>query len=176
MSQTRVKAKGRREGGIFIPFPARVLEHKNFINLGAKATRLLIDLCSQIRFGKSNGTINNGDLCTTASVMKNRGWSSHETLEYARDELEYYGFIKKTRIGGRKQCHLYAITWWAIDECNGKLDSNATKTPSNEWKEEKPKWIRPKRKQKNKLDSVPRFCTKPAPYNGLNNMVLVNND
>lgn len=170
MSLTRNKAKGRRENGCFLPLPISVLEHENFISLTSKAKHLLFDLCSQVRYGK-NGTVNNGDLCTAFTVMKKRGWSSHETLEYARDELIHYGFINITRLGGRKLCHLYAITWWAIDECNGKLDTPSTNTPSNEWKKEKEKWLRPKRIKNTKLKSVPRFTIEPAPYNGSNNAI-----
>lgn len=145
MPRTRIKAKSRRESGGFVPLPFHVLENKNFILLSAKATKLLIDICSQIRFKGSEGIKNNGDLCATFSVMKERGWASHESLEFALKELLYYGFIKITRYGGRRKCHLYAVTWWAIDECNGKLDIPQTNVPSSEWKTEKSKWKRPRR-------------------------------
>lgn len=114
--------------------------------LSAKATRLLIDICSQLRFQGDGGTKNNGDLCAAFSVMKERGWTSHESLEFALKELLYYGFIKITRRGERKKCHLYAVTWWAIDDCDRKLDVAETNVPSNEWKAEKSKWKRPQRK------------------------------
>ena len=145
MPRTKIKSKSRRESGIFIPLPIHVLDSKNYIMLSAKAVKLLIDLCSQLRFQGSDGTKNNGDLCAAFSVMKERGWNSHESLEFAIKELLHYGFIKITRYGGRRKCHLYAITWWAIDECNGKLDIPQTNVPSSEWKMETPKWKRPRR-------------------------------
>lgn len=146
MPRTRVKAKSRRESGGFLALPFHVLDSKNFIMLSAKAIKLLIDLCSQIRFQGGRGIKNNGDLCAAFSVMKERGWTSHESLEFALKELLHYGFIKITRRGGRKKCHLYAVTWWAIDDCGGKLDVAETNVPPNEWKAEKSKWKRPQRK------------------------------
>jgi hypothetical protein len=47
-----------------------------------------------------------------------------------------HGFIEQTRQGGKNQCSLYAVTWLAIDECNGKLDVNPTRAASNLWKPE----------------------------------------
>lgn len=147
MTQSRSKAKGRRVSGLFVPFPFSVLDHENFINLSSKAKGLLMDLCSQLRFRK-DGPANNGDLCATLNVLKARGWVSNESLDYALKELLHYGFILITRRGDRKRCHLYAITWWAINECGGKLDVKSTTKPLFDW-EVKEKWKRPKRKKKN---------------------------
>ena len=162
MPRTRQKAKARREQGAFVAFPCNVLNHPNFINLSAKGTRLLMDICSQLRF-KEGGPMNNGDLCVTLSVMKNRGWNSNESLRFALAELLYYEFIVITRQGGRNLCSLYAVTWWAINECDGKLDMQPSRTPSNEWRQPKKKWERPKRK----LNSLGRFPSLGGPYNGL---------
>ncbi|MES9933558.1 MAG: hypothetical protein ABW162_12165 [Candidatus Sedimenticola sp. PURPLELP] len=133
MTISRLKAKGRRESGPFVPLPCSILDHDNFISLTPKATKLLLDMASQLRFAKG-GPSNNGDISITWSIMKNRGWKSKETLKNAINELEDYGFIKLTRQGGRNRCSLYAMTWWAINECNGKLDIKETRIPSNEWK------------------------------------------
>jgi len=149
MAITRVKAKGRRESGPFIPLPISVMEHPNFIHMSGKAIKLLLDMCTQLRFKKNEGAINNGDISAAMEIMKTRGWNSNEGLTYAVRELLHYGFIIITRRGDRKRCHLYAVTWWAINECNGKLDSGmATTAPTNNWKQCKQKWQRPKRKPK----------------------------
>jgi hypothetical protein len=145
MARNRLKAKGRRENGIFVPFPCSVLYHPNFTRLSAKAVKLLLDMVAQLRFS-SGGTRNNGDLTATWSILKERGWKSRDSLHLSLQELLYYGFIKLTRQGGRHLPSLYAVTWWAIDECGGKLDIPETRAPSNEWKVEKERWQRPKRK------------------------------
>jgi len=159
MALNRIKAKGRREGGIFVPFPVEVLSHLNFINLSSKAKHLLFDLASQLCF-KQGGTVNNGDLTASFTVMQKRGWKSRESLDLAIKELLYYAFVKLTRQGGfRAGPNLYAFTFFAIDDCNGKLFIPATITPSGDWKITKKKWERPKRKikKKAKLISLDRF-------------------
>ena len=145
MVTNRLKAKGRRESGIFVPFPCSVLCHPNFTRLSAKAVKLLMDIVSQLRF-RSGGTCNNGDLTATWTILKERGWKSRDSLHLSLQELLYYGFIKLTRQGGRHLPSLYAVTWWAIDACGGKLDIPETRAPSNEWKTDKEPWQRPKRK------------------------------
>jgi hypothetical protein len=152
MARTREKIKGRRTSGAFVPLPCSVLDHPNFINLSAKGTRLLIDLCSQLRF-KEGGPVNNGDLAATPALLKDRGWNSNESIDYAIRELTHYGFIELTRRGDRRRCHLFAVTWWGINDCGGKLDVKETPAPLNTWRDVKPKWKRPERKSK----SVPRF-------------------
>ena len=143
---TRIRAKGRRESGNFVALPFSVLDHPNFIKLSHKGKGLLLDLCSQLRF-KKDGSANNGDLCATWSMMKARGWKSKESLRFALNELTHYGFILMTRQGHRRKCSLYAVTFLAIDECGGKLDSaiKPTITPPSIWKDTKPLWRPPKR-------------------------------
>lgn len=163
MARTLEKAKGRRETGAFVPIPCSVLNHDNFKKLSSKAVKLLMDMITQLRF-KQGGTVNNGDISAAMAVMKPRGWNSKESLNYALKELMYYGFVKLTRQGGRHKASLYAVTWWAIDNCDGKHDVTETRVASNEWKESKKKWRRPKRKDK--LKSLPRFSHEIDPYSG----------
>ena len=134
MAIDRIKAKGRRASGPFVAVPLTVLNHPNYIALTAKSVKLLNDMLAQMRFRK-DGTGNNGDLSMAWSIMSERGWKSKQTLANARKELEVRGFITQTRQGGRHKCSLYAITWWAIDYCDGKLDVPETRVPSNEWKQ-----------------------------------------
>lgn len=164
MGRTLLKAKGRRESGAFLAIPFNVITSDNYRKLSAKGVKLLFDVASQLRM-KRGGTINNGDLCITAKVMKECGWNSRESLYMARDELIHYGFVEKTRRAmQRNQCHLYAITFFSIDYCNGKLDVKETRVPSNLWKQAKRKWKRPKRK--NKLNSLYRNSTNVVPIVG----------
>ena len=128
MSPSRLRAKGRRESGPFVPFPCSVLNNPNFTALSAKAVKLLMDMASQLRFGR-DGPQNNGDISVTWTIMHPRGWRSKETLRNALKELAHYGFVNMTRQGGRNKCSLYALTWWAINECHGKLDVSEVLQP-----------------------------------------------
>ena len=141
---SRRRAKGRREGGAFVPLPCSVLNHPNFMRLSGRGVKLLMDMVSQLRF-KEGGAVNNGDLTVAWSVLSKRGWKSRDTLYLSLQELLYYGFISLTRQGGRNLASLYAVTWWAIDECKGKLEVPETRVPSNEWKEDKTPWKPTKR-------------------------------
>lgn len=145
------QAKNRREGGAFIALPANVLNHKNFYLLSPSGCKLFFDLLSQLRF-KSGGVVNNGDLCVAWSIMEKRDWRSRETLGNAKKELLHYGWIIQTRQGGRKAPNLYAVTFFAINECGGKLDVSETIKPLGDWKKEVDKWIKPKRKPSGKSD------------------------
>jgi len=135
MTDKRQKMKGRRTGHTFaakphnifradctnkIPSPASVLSHK--------AAHLLDNLIAQFD-GK-----NNGDLAAAPKIMKLYGWSSQGSVYGALVELLGLGFIEQTRQGGKNQCSLYAVTWLAIDECDGKLDVKPTRVASNLWK------------------------------------------
>lgn len=112
--------------------------------------KLLHDLLVQLRFKKDYGPINNGDLQATWSQMRKRGWRSQDTMRNAIDELKHYGFIVVTRQGYMNRCSLYAVTWWAINECNGKLDVSETQVPGNNWKKPRERWISPRKQKQQK--------------------------
>ena len=138
MANSYSKAKGRRERGQFVALPHNCLGHTNFTRLTSKAIKLFIDLSFQY-----NGR-NNGDLTAAFTIMKKRGWKSKETLRLAIDELRHYGWIILTRIGGlNRNPNLYALTFHAIDECNGKLDVSSTVTAPGNWKKLVDDWIKP---------------------------------
>jgi hypothetical protein len=144
-------SNGRREGGAFAPIPCSVLTHPNRFALTFKANKLLLDLVEKLRF-KPGGPVNNGDLNVVWREMKTCGWRSKETLWEAVRELEYYGFVKQTRQGGMNRCSLYAVTWWAINNCGGKLEVCESQIASNEWKDVKPKYKRTKpQRMKNRI-------------------------
>jgi len=122
------KSKSRKTKGRFLMLTYEVTNCDAFKSLSAYAVKLLIDMCQQY-----NG-INNGDFTATWTYMKKRGWRSRETLNNKIKELIDAGFIEKTRQGGKHQCSLYAMTWEAIDECKGKLDTKETRVASKLWK------------------------------------------
>ena len=122
----------RGEKGGYAPFYYCVLRSDGFIQLSAYAVKLLNDLLSQY-YGS-----NNGDLCATFSVMQKRGWKSKGTLNRAVKELLEAGFVEVSRQGGRHLCSLYAFTFYAVDECKGKLDIAPTSKPKGLWRKNEP--------------------------------------
>lgn len=120
--------KGNYIGGVsFVATPRQVLRSKEYATLSPLAVKLLFDLAAQ-----HNGK-NNGDLCCTFSMMKLRGWNSSGSLHKAKQELLQKQFIQLTRQGGRNKPNLYAITFFRIDECKGKIETPDTLYPSNDW-------------------------------------------
>lgn len=128
MTRSRRKFKGRSNHAPFFMWPRDVANSDTYRSLSAKAVKLLNDLYFQFR------GVNNGDLAAAWGIMQPRGWKSRDTLHKALCELLAVGMIEKTRQGGRNRCSLYAVTWLPIDECNGKLDVPATRTPSGLWR------------------------------------------
>ena len=127
----RQKVKGRKISGPFIPMPREVLDSPEFGELSAHATKLVVELARQFR-GQ-----NNGDFSAAWSRVEPRGWQSKGTLARAKKELVASSFVIVTRQGGRHRCSLYALTWWAIDECNGKHDEPPTHAPLHLWRKSK---------------------------------------
>jgi len=159
-SQSRLRAKGRREAGAFHALPAAVLDAPNFIALSPKGCKLVFDLLRQLRL-KKGGPINNGDLAIAWTLMQPNGWGSKQQLYQARDELEHYGVIVRTRQGGRHKASLYAFTWWAVNECGGKLDppyNIERPVPPGTWKDPKPPF-----EPRPKTETVPRQSYQCAP-------------
>jgi hypothetical protein len=122
------------ELGDFNSIPKDVIRCGNYYLLTGNACKLLSQVWEQY-----NG-FNNGDLSATYSVMQQKGWVSSATLFKARDCLLHYGFITKSRMGGRNQCTLYALTWERIDECDGKIEVSATSHPSRKFTKKVEKW------------------------------------
>jgi hypothetical protein len=122
----------RREPGGFAAIPHNLLESQVFIGLTPHAVKLLMDLATQFK------GFNNGDLCLAWSLMEKRGWKSRDTLNKARQELLNKELIMVSRYGDRKRAHLYALTFFAIDECKGKLDVKPTERPYSSWRRHEP--------------------------------------
>lgn len=117
----------KKYGGRFLLLPCVVMDSSDYQGLSFSARALLLEI-----FYQFNGR-NNGDLEATFRRMNKRGFGSKGTLNRALRELESAGMIIKTREGQFSNpggaCCLYAVTWLAIDECNGKLDISATRRP-----------------------------------------------
>ena len=125
MAKGRFKnATDKRDGGAFITLPLSVLDGAAYLSLNAYARMLLFDLAAQYRGD------NNGDLCAAWKLMHPRGWKSEETLNKAKRDLLEAGLIVETRKGARpNKCSLFALTWYALDDCGGKLDITAQSFP-----------------------------------------------
>ena len=122
-------AKQKREAGGFIAVPFALVRSSEFAALSSHAVKLLIDLLAQYNLR------NNGDLeMSFEKGMRPRGWKSKDTLNKARQELVDAGFILLTRQGGLHRCSLYAVTFFAIDDCDGKLEVKATRAPPGGWR------------------------------------------
>ncbi len=125
-------AEKKREAGGFAALPHVVLRSNSYAQLSPHATKLLNDLLAQF-----NGK-NNGDLCMAWKLMAKRGWRSRDTLDKARHKLLDAEWIMVTRQGGKHAATLYALTFYAIDECGGKLDVASTNSPSGSWRKHEP--------------------------------------
>ena len=123
------EAKAKRERGGFVALPFAGPRSQSFTLLSPHAVKLLIHLLSQYRGN------NNGDLCVAWTLMQPRGWKSRDTLFRAVTELQERGWLIRTRQGGRHQPNLYAVTFYSIDDCPGKmLELSATGSPPSDWR------------------------------------------
>ncbi len=115
--RTRERAKGRKNHRGFSMLFHDYFTSAEYAALSARAVKTLIDLWCQFNGG------NNGDLCAAMSVMSKRGWTSKDQLKKGLDELLDKGWIIITRMGGKRVARLYAVTFYGIHECGGKLDA-----------------------------------------------------
>ncbi|VVC82515.1 hypothetical protein [Sideroxydans sp. CL21] len=114
----------KRDSGGYVAIPFSVLNSVAYLGLGSHARMLLFDLAAQYRGN------NNGNLCAAWKLMHPRGWKSEDTLNKAKRGLLESGLIVETRKGARpNKCSLYALTWFALDDCGGKLDMSAQSFP-----------------------------------------------
>lgn len=125
--------KRRREPGQFHTVSRELLVSHVFIALSSYAVKLFVDILSQYT------GFNNGDQCLAWTVMKKRGWKSKSTLDKARKELMAVELIEVSRYGSRRRPHLYALSIYAVDECNGKLEMKQTTVPSSAWRRHEPR-------------------------------------
>lgn len=136
MPKRKNKPSQKWGGGGFTAIPHRVLDSPKFANLSPQATKLLIDLVAQYRGN------NNGDLCAAMTLLKPRGWKSSASLAKAIREIVGTGFLVLTKQGGKHKPSLYALSFFAVDECRDKqgfckfdsdLGIRPTESPRNDW-------------------------------------------
>jgi hypothetical protein len=99
----------------FASIPHHVMDSVTYIRTSHRAKALLLELCRQLTAS------NNGQLQATTKWLKNRGWSSHKTIQQAKNELLKSGLITKTRNGGfQRGADLFGVSWRPIiwKECN----------------------------------------------------------
>ena len=139
MSRKRHKdhAKKRETGG-FVALPHAVLRSRDFASLSPFALKALMDLLSQYRGD------NNGDMCAAWKVMAERGWRSRDSLGKALRQLREKSFIVVTRQGiagsiaraKQRVPTLYAVTFYEIDWCGGKLEMQTpTRAHMGAWRQ-----------------------------------------
>lgn len=122
-------AAASREAGGFSAWPHACASSPYFYRLSNSAKALLFDLLGQLRRD------NNGNLTCAYTVLHRRGWKSKATVQRARDELLKSGWIVVTRYGGLGITELYALTFHAICECEGKVtEYGAAGRPLGHWK------------------------------------------
>jgi hypothetical protein len=128
MSRKRSRQKGR-SGGTHLGIGHHIVRSAEFGCIPPWPLKLLIELA-----GTYNG-FNNGNLSAAFSTLRSRGWNSPGTLSDALKWLQAHGWIVRTRAGNKNRCALYAVTWWPIDECQGKwLEIAPESGPRNTWK------------------------------------------
>lgn len=122
------RQKGRRSDHSYLGIPHYILRSPEFGAIGPWPLKLLIELSANY-----NGK-NNGDLSAAFSILERRGWNSPGTLNAAIKSLLSNGWLIRTRTGGRNRCALYAVSWWPVDDCEGKwLEVKAETKPSHHW-------------------------------------------
>jgi hypothetical protein len=125
----RRRQHGRRTEHSFLGIPHYIVRGPEFGAIEPWALKLLIELAASY-----NGK-NNGNLSAAYSTLRERGWNSPGTLNKAINQLVANGWLVRTRHGGRNRCALYAVTWWAVDACEGKwLEIQPETTARHAWK------------------------------------------
>jgi hypothetical protein len=98
----------------YTPIPHVILDSEAFINAPTRAKALLFDLLRQ-----HNG-YNNGHLHLAVQWLKDRGWTSVDQVQKAKNELLEHQLVIKTRLGGLGiGADRYALTWVHISNYSG---------------------------------------------------------
>lgn len=122
--------RGKRTIRPYRQLPVEVIRAPQFRALSGTAVKVLLYLLSQYT-GSNNGNLSAVQCSETAAEI---GIGSDKTLRQAITELKNKGFITVSRQGGKNRCSLYALTFFAVDDCGGILDIQATHTFTDDWK------------------------------------------
>ena len=122
------KRSNRKKTGAWLP--NEVLQSQAYKDLSCGTKSVLIALAAQYR-GE-----NNGDLSVSVTVLTPYGITSPDTIWRAEKRLRQHRLLKRTRQGMklRSTPSLYALTWWPIDKCDGKIGRLAANVAGNEWR------------------------------------------
>ncbi|OSI08820.1 Uncharacterised protein [Neisseria animaloris] len=121
--------RGKRTIRPYRQLPVEVIRAPQFRALSGTAVKVLLYLLSQYT-GSNNGNLQAGQ---TEAASAEIGVSSR-AVKAAIKELKDTGFITVSRQGGKNRCSLYALTFFAVDDCGGILDIPATHTFTDDWK------------------------------------------
>jgi hypothetical protein len=156
MARSTTKAKGRPGNRSFIMFPHQLIDSPRFHALSAHAVKALMYLASQFK-GR-----NNGDLGVDWKIAKPKGLKSNAMLRRGVMELIAAGIVIQTRQGGRNRCSLFALAWFPIDDCGGKLDMPSTRVALIDWRDLSRSLSEPREVQlaPSAVQSVPNSPTK----------------
>jgi hypothetical protein len=123
-------SKGRSDlGPPFVQLWKWIIKTDEFAELTGSELKLLIDIASQFN-GRNNGNL-------TLHAVRSR-WKSRSTTQSAKDGLLRKKWIVCTKHGGyQRGPDLFAVTWWPIDECDGKHECEVERSASNAWQRKK---------------------------------------
>ena len=130
--------------GPWFPMPLEFLASRTFAGLSLHASKLLLDLCSQL----GPNARRNGDLCAAPSVLAPRGWTSETTLAATLAELKAARLVCVTRHGSRRRPTLFAVTLWPMDCDISKLDTGPGCYSTKDWEEVFPDANQPPREDR----------------------------
>jgi ribosomal protein L35 len=127
----RWKQTGKGKSPPFLQILKHVIDSPQFAAIPGSAHKLLVDMAREYRGpGTNNGNISFDDI----RQHNANKWSSRATRQAAVNYLVEHGWLVRTRRGGLHMgCDLFAVSWWPIDECDGKHDYPAEKVASNLW-------------------------------------------
>lgn len=130
-SAKRGKRNAVAVAGPWLPLPLELLRSRAFAVLSPKASRLFLDLLSQLGPNASG----NGDLDLSPGRMRARGWRSNADKQAAIAELERAQLLVVTRRGDRRRPNLYALTPWPLNCDLQKLDVTPGVYTRSDWQQ-----------------------------------------
>lgn len=111
-----------RDAGGFIALPWSVIDCPAYSKLSHPARSLLLEIDRQ--YVRDN----NGRLLASFSYLRQRGWTSSDTITKAKRQLLNAGFIHETVKGCRpNKASWYAVTWRTLD-WSKRYDEGAVET------------------------------------------------
>lgn len=143
--------------GPWIATPLVLLRSTAFASLSPLATKLFLDLMSQLQVNADR----NGDLCAAPAVMRPRGWASTASLRAAVGELMDADLLIVTRQGGRHKATLYALTPWPIKAERRDLDVGPKASTVRDWRGSGN--VDPPTSERPAVWNRPRRCKVPSP-------------